>query len=179
MLDETGKIYGRLTVIKFAGRRGRERVWQCVCSCGNVKNIAGGNLRKGTTSSCGCYTRERSRKNGKNFYLHGCSKHPLYEIWKGMLERCYRKGHISYKYYGGKGIKVADPWHDFNTFASDMGNRPSLNHSIERKDGDKDYSKENCCWATPEEQAANRKPLVPVGAVCTQTVGSETTLGVK
>lgn len=56
-IDETGKRYGKLTVIKkientFNTRAGV--MWQCLCDCGNIKNVIGVDLRQGLVSSCGC-----------------------------------------------------------------------------------------------------------------------------
>lgn len=57
--DETGKIYGRLTVLKRDGLSKDNRVmWLCQCSCGNTVRIRGTDLRTGHTTSCGCYNKE-------------------------------------------------------------------------------------------------------------------------
>ena len=55
-IDETGKVYGRLTVIKrIPPQKGDKRVfWECKCSCGNYKNVSAKDLRSGKTTSCGC-----------------------------------------------------------------------------------------------------------------------------
>jgi hypothetical protein len=57
-----GNVYGRLTVIGFAGIKGdkehknQRSLWLCKCSCsaGNEVIVAGNNLQSGTTKSCGC-----------------------------------------------------------------------------------------------------------------------------
>ena len=33
--------------------------------------------------------------------------------WRSMKQRCYNPSNDNYKYYGGKGIKVCEEWHDF------------------------------------------------------------------
>lgn len=57
-------------------------------------------------------------------------------------------------FYGGKGIRVCPEWESFETFFADMGPRPE-GMSLERKDGSKNYCKDNCKWATRKEQMRN------------------------
>lgn len=89
-------------------------------------------------------------------------EHPLYRIWVGMKTRCYNVKSKDYPLYGGRGIKVCDRWvNSFQSFADDMGERPSSNHSIDRfPDNDGNYEPSNCRWATPAEQSKNKRPNV-------------------
>ena len=73
--DLTGQKFGRLTVIEFSHRErhGFERTyihWRCICECGNETVVRAGNLKQGTTKSCGCLHRERcgnmNRKRASN-----------------------------------------------------------------------------------------------------------------
>jgi hypothetical protein len=51
---------------------------------------------------------------------HGMSKTAFYRLWKGIMERCYYKKHVNYKYYGKKGVVVCSEWHDFNNFKNSL-----------------------------------------------------------
>lgn len=85
-------------------------------------------------------------------------KTPEKEAWYGMRKRCYNEERSDYKYYGGRGIKMCPEWRfSFTNFYRDMGKRPSPDHSLDRIDVDGNYSKENCRWATKQEQDRNKR----------------------
>lgn len=86
--------------------------------------------------------------------VHGMSNTPTWESWMGMRWRCSHRGARS-KYYLDKGIRVCKRWGSFENFLMDMGERPE-GTSLERVDGSKNYTPENCVWATPKAQALNR-----------------------
>lgn len=79
-----------------------------------------------------------------------------------MKARCTNPLNESYAYYGAKGVTVCASWSDsFEKFVEDMGDRPAKT-SIERKDGSKGYSPENCYWANAHQQNRNRSNNVKV-----------------
>jgi len=83
---------------------------------------------------------------------------PEYGTWIRTKMRCCNPSLFDYPDYGGRGITVCERWmHSFENFYSDMGDRPSPEHSIERVDNDAGYSPDNCIWATNEVQANNKR----------------------
>jgi len=81
---------------------------------------------------------------------------PAYLCWKMMRNRCTNPNDPKFKNHGGRGITVCDEWmNSFETFSSDMGERPS-NYSIDRIDNNKGYFKENCKWSSMTEQNNNK-----------------------
>lgn len=53
--DQTGKIYGKWTVLERAKQRTSygDIAWVCRCECGTIRNVGGKILRKGRSRSCG------------------------------------------------------------------------------------------------------------------------------
>lgn len=82
---------------------------------------------------------------------------PEYRAWDAMKQRCGNPKAQGFHNYGGRGIAVCDQWKEFKHFFLDMGPRPSNAHSLERKDNNRGYSKENCEWALCAKQVRNKR----------------------
>lgn len=146
----------------------------CACGCGEYaavderrnrvsKYIAGHNSRvahpmsgkrhsEETRARLAEYTGERA-----SGFRHGWSRTPTYKTWSSMLGRCRDPQNASYARYGAKGVKVCERWLTFENFLADMGERPSLDHQIDRRDPAGDYTPENCRWLTRAENNARRE----------------------
>lgn len=147
--DIAGQRFGRLVAIEYLGKS----LWLCKCDCGNTSTPKSWSLRSGTTQSCGCLHKEIV---GKKSTKHGLGDTRIYSIWRNMKQRCNNPNATKYEIYGGKGIKVCNEWLDFNNFykwATENGYEDSL--SIDRIDGNKDYTPDNCRWTTYQVQANN------------------------
>lgn len=68
LIDLTGKKFGKLTVVKRCENNYiTYAMWDCVCDCGNHKNVCGSHLQRGLVSSCGCSARSRGEMKISDF----------------------------------------------------------------------------------------------------------------
>lgn len=164
LTDHTGRTFGRLTVTgpsdRPAGKGGR--YWECRCDCGATRVVGYSSLRRGTTTSCGCYMRERvsqtSRRHGHA--TRECGLSPEYGAWRAMVRRCHNPNQSNYPYYGGRGIVVCDGWRkDFAAFLAHIGPMPAdgKRYSVDRIDNARGYEPGNVRWADRLAQANNKR----------------------
>lgn len=150
-IDRTGKQYGKWNVIELSHIK-KDKVgiskayWFCECECGTIGVVYGCNLGSGQSTSCGC-------SRGKHYKADSAE----YRSWKAMKSRVYNPNHNSYHNYGGRGITICDRWIDsFENFFADMGQKPSLRHSLDRIDNNGNYEPSNCRWADVDTQCNNK-----------------------
>lgn len=153
-----------------------------LCDCGSLTYVNMQTLREGKLISCGCKQREVVAGSNKNRSKRIIPKSRLWNIYHGMIERCYNPKSNRYYLYGAKGVRICYDWYcpDFNApygekflkgftnFASwaykyggfyeqDLKTTPGSEIlTIERSDVEGDYCPENCTFIPKGKQALNR-----------------------
>lgn len=142
-INITGQKFNKLVAVNYVNNE----KWLFQCDCGKQVIKTTSDVKRGKTVSC-----SRLCTTGNP------SKHPLYQTWDGIKKRCYRENATGYKNYGARGIKMCNEWKEsFWNFVKDMGEKPFNACSIERLDNNKDYSKNNCIWASSKQQSENKR----------------------
>lgn len=144
IIDLRGRTFGKLYVIKRVWNdAGYRAQWWCECQCGEFPVMHSYALLHGISESCGCHMRAVA-------ITHGKYKHPLYNVYKNMKDRCYNNKNTAFRYYGGKGVTVCEEWlGEFRVFfdwAKNNGYKKGL--EIDRMDNDGNYEPRNCRLTT-------------------------------
>lgn len=152
-----GDRFGRLVVIDNSlSNEKNEAMAKCRCDCGKIVEVSQHALKKGTTASCGCGKMDA-------ITIHGESHSRLYRIWKGIHTRCDNDNLPCGKWYKDKGIGYVEEWKDFVKFRDwAMVNGYSDDLTIDRIDGNKGYSPENCRWVSSKAQSNNKSDNVNI-----------------
>lgn len=160
-IDLTGKVFGRLTVLeRVKNYKPKGTFYKCKCECGKEIIVGSGNLKNGTTKSCGCLKKELVRSQ---FSRHKHSKEKLYQVWKSMRKRCNNPNDKSYKHYGALGIKVCEEWQTYPPFREWAYSKGYFEmegytrNTIDRINPFGDYCPDNCRIADWYTQVHNRR----------------------
>lgn len=151
--DLTGRSFGRLTVVAMKRNNRGVVAWDCICACGNTKNIIPSSLVQGKSKSCGCLKKEVT---SDRFTTHGMSSSIEYRHYANMLSRCTNENHPDYEHYSSRGIKVCQEFiDDFLVFLKEIGLKPKGKWSVGRIDNKLGYQLGNIRWETDKQQARN------------------------
>ena len=157
---EIGQKFGRLRITKQMGfnENSHSSRVECECECGKIIVVSMGHLKFGHTKSCGCLNRDLLVERSTT---HGRGNTPEYRIWCGMRRRCSPGGSDEQrKHYFDRGIRVCKEWlgaGGFEPFFSEIGERPTDAHTLDRIDNDQGYRPGNVRWATRLVQARNTR----------------------
>lgn len=121
-----------------------------MCDCGNRKLVRADYISNGKAKHC----------NGPiHKTKHGLYKDPVYKIWVSLRHRCNSKNSTAYDRYGGRGINLYPDWENNpQAFIDYVGNRPSVDYSIDRIHNDKGYEPGNVKWSTRREAVLSLRP---------------------
>jgi len=147
-LDLAGRKFGRLTLLRVIGvNRSKQRIWKCLCDCGQKHAASQAHITNGKTTSCGCFRRERATR-------HNRCRTPEWFAYQHAKARC-KPTASKHEHYFDRGIFFT--FVSFEEFLRDVGERPSPKHSLDRKDNDRGYEIGNVRWATKSQQERNRR----------------------
>lgn len=132
--DITGQRFGSLVAIRYhhSGVNSANpkhkglAFWVYKCDCGKehiarantVTYVAKKALERNDTQSpsCGCVNLARITRHGyrKVTTIHGYrtqkATHPLYKVYRGIMDRCYNPNAQNYRFYGARGVTICDEW---------------------------------------------------------------------
>lgn len=147
-----GMRFEHLLVLSPTRNERGHLMWLCLCDCGKQVLRLSGNLRKRYRQSCGCMTTSGDRHP---MWKGGVTRNSAHGLFNTMKQRCLNPNSQKYPAYGGEGIEFR--FSSFEEFMEEIGPRPSLKHSVDRKDPLGHYERGNVRWATAVEQNRNRR----------------------
>lgn len=158
---DVGRRYGQWEIV--AKRPGGHRTVRCG-SCCRIAVVSVTTLRAGKTTQCKSCARREPRGRSAEFDAlipDRDVQRKWIDIHKHALRRCNNQKSEQWRNYGWRGIRVADEFHDRETFfryAMTLPGWDDLSLSLDRIDNDRGYERGNLRMATPYEQVVNRRP---------------------
>jgi len=168
--DYIGKESNRLKVIdvimKETGSKKLMRsylICECNCASGKIVHALPHAFDTGKTKSCGCYNDEQIKIRR---FKHGGSYSRLFFVWWNMKRRCDDPTDKNYHHYGGRGIRCADEWKEFEPFQKwalstgfdeDIAESGRNKITLDRIDTNGNYEPDNCRWTGMTTQARNKR----------------------
>lgn len=140
-----------MTIFKDLGTRLEGKTYRrwCLAECVYCGNKVERRTQQAKQAkSCGCATHLKANTS------HGMSRTRQYQVWADMKDRCDNKNNSHYYLYGGRGITYTSSWASFEGFWEDMYSGYADDLTLDRIDGSKGYSKDNCQWITRSENTA-------------------------
>jgi|GEM_PF-1128623 len=143
LVNLEGQRFGTYTVIK---KQIANSGWLIRCDCGQETDAESEDLGKRVCQFC--------KPDPK------CD--PIRGAWKRMKESSYNPSSFRYKSAGANGIGISEEWMEFSNFKRDMLPTYLKGLVLFRKDRKKDFSRDNCRWATRKELNSHSKNNVLV-----------------
>ncbi len=141
----------------YVNRLSKEKLRKAYFKCGicGTEFVAIiGNVKKGTTTSCGCVFI-------KTHTTHQLRNTKAYRIWNTMIQRCENKNDPNYLNYGARGISVCSLWRNnfesFYLYVSSLLNYGKENYIIDRINNDGNYEPGNLKWSTYHSSNLNKR----------------------
>lgn len=138
---------------------------QVKCMCGKIFTTRFSDAKSGRVQSCGCIQKQKA-KTGiiERSTIHGLSKHPLHNVWRKILCRCYNPKDTAFHLYGGRGILVYRSWKNYFILFYDwcMLNGWKKGLEIDRRNNNKGYYPWNCRFVTRKINCRNRRSNIVI-----------------
>lgn len=160
-----GMVYIRDEDPQIRANGKKRRMVRAVCPlCGESFTVRRERLSSGNLKSCGCIRARHTQI--KSIRNHGLTGTHVYNVWRGMVDRCYNKDSVGYRWYGSVGITVYLEWlkdpRIFADYVTGLPNYGKPGYTLDRypnKYGN--YEPGNVRWASWREQNNNRKQRDP------------------
>ncbi len=153
-----GQIINNHIILNVAIKRKKNIYCELRCLiCGRITFKKNTDLNMGRRLNChSCKKKLDIFKDMKLSSQRNSTNHPLYIIWQGMFARCYNPKSRNFHSYGGRGIEVCVEWRNFETFYTEMGERPDK-YQLHRIEHSGNYELKNCKWVSARENSNNTR----------------------